>query len=161
MIVDDNYFNLIPLELILRETFGLKTDKAQNGQDAVMKFAKHNIQEKPCGCGVRYRLVLMDLNMPVMDGYEASQEIMRLHKKHLEQEQLKNNNGEAPKTAGSGESCHTIAGGYKKEALFIVAVTAFVNDENVRQCYESGMVDVIHKPVSAEIIKNILDMYYY
>ena len=72
LIVDDNFFNLIPLELILRETFGLNSDKALNGQEAVMKFANHNIQEKPCRCGVRYRLVLMDLNMPVMDGYEAT-----------------------------------------------------------------------------------------
>jgi CheY-like chemotaxis protein len=165
LIVDDNFFNLIPLELVLRETFGLATDKALNGQEAVMKFAKHNIQEKPCECGVRYRLVLMDLNMPVMDGYEASQEIMRLHKMLMEQEQIKNNNknnnGEAHKTAGSGESCHTIAGGGKKESLFIVAVTAFVNEENILNCYKSGMVDVVHKPVNVESIRNILDLYYY
>ena len=31
LIVDDNSFNLIPLELILRETFKLKIDKAYNG----------------------------------------------------------------------------------------------------------------------------------
>ena len=31
LIVDDNFFNLLPLELILRETFGILTDKALNG----------------------------------------------------------------------------------------------------------------------------------
>lgn len=31
LIVDDNVFNLIPLELLLEEHFGLKCDKAMNG----------------------------------------------------------------------------------------------------------------------------------
>lgn len=45
LIVDDNFFNLIPLELILRETFGIHTDKALNGQEAVLKFARYNLQK--------------------------------------------------------------------------------------------------------------------
>jgi CheY-like chemotaxis protein len=45
LIVDDNFFNLLPLELILRETFGIQTDKALNGQEAVMKFANYNLQK--------------------------------------------------------------------------------------------------------------------
>ena len=74
---------------------------------------------------------------------------------------MKGNNGEGHKTAGSGESCHAIAGGSKKDSLFIVAVTAFVNEENVRHCYEAGMIDVIHKPVSVDSIRNILELYYF
>ncbi len=85
MIVDDNFFNLLPLELILRETFGIKTDKALNGQEAVMKFINYNLQ-KDCDCGLRYKLVLMDLNMPIMDGYKATIEILRMHKLYLEEE---------------------------------------------------------------------------
>lgn len=85
MIVDDNFFNLLPLELILRETFGIKTDKALNGQEAVMKFINYNLQ-KDCDCGLRYKLVLMDLNMPIMDGYKATTEILRMHKLYLEEE---------------------------------------------------------------------------
>jgi hypothetical protein len=32
LIVDDNMFNLIPLELILTENFRIRIDKALNGQ---------------------------------------------------------------------------------------------------------------------------------
>ena len=35
LIVDDSMFNLIPLELILSEIYGLKVDKASNGLQAV------------------------------------------------------------------------------------------------------------------------------
>ena len=35
LIVDDNCFNLIPLEMILKKNFNLKCDKAMNGQEAV------------------------------------------------------------------------------------------------------------------------------
>lgn len=76
LIVDDNFFNLIPLELILSETFQLSVDKALNGADAVAKFRK--AITKKC-CNIRYKLILMDLNMPVMDGYRAAQEILKMH----------------------------------------------------------------------------------
>lgn len=145
MIVDDNFFNLLPLELILRETFGIKTDKALNGQEAVTKFINYNLQ-KYCECGVRYKLVLMDLNMPIMDGYKASREILRLHKLYLEEETKQN--PIPPKNAGSGESSDIIARGAQNNPLYIVAVTAFVNEENINHCYESGMSEVIHKPLS-------------
>ena len=43
----------------------------------------------------------------------------------------------------------------------MVAVTAFVNDESIRRCYEVGMQEVIHKPVSSDVIRDILEQYYY
>lgn len=69
LIVDDNMFNLIPLELILKEMFNIQVDKALNGLEAANMFEK-NLQ-KTC-CDVHYKLVLMDLNMPIMDGYEST-----------------------------------------------------------------------------------------
>ena len=58
LIVDDNMFNLIPLELILKENFGLSVDKAMNGSEAANMFSKNLV--KKC-CDVKYRLILMDL----------------------------------------------------------------------------------------------------
>ena len=78
LIVDDNCFNLIPLELILRENFNLHCDKALNGLEAVKMFTHYN-KTKTC-CKQRYQLILMDLNMPIMDGYQATREIMKLHR---------------------------------------------------------------------------------
>jgi PleD family two-component response regulator len=80
LIVDDNFFNLVPLELILRETYQLQVDKAQNGLEAVNKFRLD--LNKKC-CNIRYRMVLMDLNMPVMDGYRATEIILQLHAQFL------------------------------------------------------------------------------
>lgn len=62
-------FNLIPLELLLKEMFDIVVDKATNGKDAVIMFTK-NLHKK-C-CNTRYKMVFMDLNMPIMDGYEAT-----------------------------------------------------------------------------------------
>ena len=69
LIVDDNMFNLIPLELILKEMFGINVEKALNGQEAVNMYTKNLL--KKC-CENKYKLILMDLNMPIMDGYEAT-----------------------------------------------------------------------------------------
>jgi CheY-like chemotaxis protein len=78
--VDDNMFNLIPLELILKEMFNITVDKAMNGREAVNLFS-NNIQKK-C-CETRYKLVLMDLQMPIMDGYEATIDIISQFKRNF------------------------------------------------------------------------------
>ncbi len=109
LIVDDNMFNLIPLELILKEMFGVTVDKAFNGQEAVMLFDMK--MYKTC-CDQKYKLVLMDLNMPIMDGYEATQQILA----HFKQVHPSN---EYP----------------NGDRLAVVAVTAFVNEDNIKQCY--------------------------
>ncbi|MFN3236049.1 MAG: response regulator, partial [Pseudomonadales bacterium] len=48
------------------EDLALEVDLAENGEQALKMIAEH-----------RYRLVLMDCQMPVMDGYEATQNIRR------------------------------------------------------------------------------------
>eukprot|EP00347_Sterkiella_histriomuscorum_P005052 403358085 len=74
--LDDNIFNLITLEFMLKDQSELIVDKANNGLEAVEMF-KSNLLNKEC-CNQHYRLILMDLNMPVMDGYEATDQIIQL-----------------------------------------------------------------------------------
>ena len=69
LIVEDNEVN----EEILRELLhieGALTESAKNGQEAVDIFKK-----SPPGY---FQLILMDVQMPVMDGYEAASIIRRL-----------------------------------------------------------------------------------
>ncbi|NLU34072.1 MAG: transporter substrate-binding domain-containing protein [Wolinella succinogenes] len=62
LLVEDNAMNR---EIIMGmlQPFGIRIDIAQNGQEAVTLY-----QENP----KRYELILMDIQMPVMDGYEAT-----------------------------------------------------------------------------------------
>ena len=59
LIVDDNNINVTLLKYIL-ESKGFSSSIATNGQEAVDQVSREG-----------YDLVLMDLQMPVMDGYEA------------------------------------------------------------------------------------------
>ena len=69
LVVEDNEINL-EIETELLEDLGLIVDSAENGQIAVekMKHARPN----------EYLFVLMDIQMPVMDGWQATEGIRRL-----------------------------------------------------------------------------------
>ena len=79
LIVDDNMFNLITLETMIELQFQIKVDKATNGLEAVnkvkerFKLTSMNGNTQPF-----YSLIFMDCNMPIMDGFEATEEIRRL-----------------------------------------------------------------------------------
>ena len=76
MLVEDNEVNREIASLILTE-FGFQLDTAVNGKDAYEKVAA----SKPGD----YDAVLMDVQMPVMNGYEATQKIRALENKSLAQ----------------------------------------------------------------------------
>jgi PAS domain S-box-containing protein len=65
LVVDDGPENRELLSLVLAEQ-GLWADEAENGQVALDKLAAG-----------RYDLVLMDMQMPVLDGYAATRELRR------------------------------------------------------------------------------------
>ncbi|MCL2365817.1 MAG: response regulator [Oscillospiraceae bacterium] len=68
LIAEDVDINCEVLVAVLEET-GIAMDFAENGKIALTMFCKH--PEK-------YDLILMDVNMPEMDGYEATQHIRAL-----------------------------------------------------------------------------------
>jgi len=65
LLVEDNFLNL-KLTLSQLEKLGLKADSAMNGKQALDALEYGN-----------YSLILMDCQMPIMDGYEATMEIRR------------------------------------------------------------------------------------
>tara|TARA_R110002072_G_scaffold13418_12_gene56314 strand:- start:81729 stop:84338 length:2610 start_codon:yes stop_codon:yes gene_type:complete len=67
LLVEDNVINQTVAADML-EDYGLTCDIAENGREAVDKIK----------ADVRYDLVLMDVQMPIMDGYQATEEIRRL-----------------------------------------------------------------------------------
>ncbi len=69
LLVEDNQINQ---EIIigLLEGSGINLDTASNGKEAVELFKRN-----------KYELILMDIQMPIMDGYEATKIIREINKK--------------------------------------------------------------------------------
>lgn len=65
LIVDDNMINaLVASKLLLK--WGIQTEHAQNGKEAILKSNK-----------TKYDYILMDIHMPLMDGYESCAQIRK------------------------------------------------------------------------------------
>eukprot|EP01022_Parablepharisma_sp_SALTPOND_P004163 TRINITY_DN1186_c0_g1_i1.p1 TRINITY_DN1186_c0_g1~~TRINITY_DN1186_c0_g1_i1.p1 ORF type:complete len:597 (-),score=40.03 TRINITY_DN1186_c0_g1_i1:101-1891(-) len=72
LIVDDEAINRMVIKAYLKE-LGESAEEAENGWIALQK-----VQEKAYSlCCRKYKLILMDINMPVMDGTKATEEIKR------------------------------------------------------------------------------------
>lgn len=105
LLVEDSEDNVLVMQLYLKK-MPYRLDVAENGQVGVEMFKK-----------TEYDLVLMDIQMPVMDGYEATRAI-----REFEREQ-----------------------GRKRTP--IIAVTAHASEENHRMVLDAGCDDFITKPV--------------
>jgi two-component system sensor histidine kinase/response regulator len=72
LLVEDNEINQLVASEMLRNV-GLQVDIAENGQFAISLVAARMAE------GLPYDLVLMDMQMPVMDGVTASRQIRKVH----------------------------------------------------------------------------------
>jgi two-component system cell cycle response regulator DivK len=70
LLADDHNYSLLVLKKML-ERLGFNIVQVENGQEAVNMFQEN----------LEIDLVLMDIKMPVMDGYNAMKEIKRLNPK--------------------------------------------------------------------------------
>jgi len=74
MMVDDDAFNFIPLEAFLKK-FKTEYDTFTCGETAIGAYEKS--LEKTC-CKMSYPLVITDINMPVVDGFQVGERIIAL-----------------------------------------------------------------------------------
>lgn len=78
LIVDDTAFNIEIVEMMIQFNFGLSCDSAISGIQAIEKIKKRIQRGKDV-----YRLILMDINMPVIDGGETVKRLRRLYSAEL------------------------------------------------------------------------------
>ncbi len=131
LLVDDDEFICKTFKNILK-TFKLEADCAENGQECLnMIKAK---QEKNCQCSKnKYKIILMDITMPVMDGIEAAKNIQKM----IDENKL-------------------------YDTVKIIFISAHVNlDLRTVLSGIKCAIDYYAKPISADRYKSILDKYYY
>ena len=114
LVAEDNITNQ-QVTLALLKKLGLRADAVANGAEAV-----HALNELP------YDLVLMDVQMPVMDGIEATRQIRRLR------------------------------GPSHNRSLPIIAMTAYAMCGDRERFLEAGMNDYVAKPVSPQLLATTL-----
>ncbi|CAK85537.1 unnamed protein product (macronuclear) [Paramecium tetraurelia] len=77
LIVDDEQINIMALSILL-EQFNLTSDQVFNGQECVDLIFSNQKKTYCSKCSDKqYQLIFMDINMPLLDGWEASRQIKK------------------------------------------------------------------------------------
>lgn len=111
LVVEDNAMNQMVLKMITKKWLNTEVDYAFNGEEGIAMMQK-----------TKYDIVLMDLQMPIMDGYEATIEIRK------------------------GNS------GLNDKDIPIIAVTADVMETTKERVKEIGMNFYLSKPINKDLL---------
>jgi PAS domain S-box-containing protein len=114
LLVEDNYTNQVVAEALLKN-MGYTVDIVENGKQALVALNETSSTKK-------YAVILMDCQMPVMDGFEATQKIRQ---------------GDA---------------GDLYEGIPIIAMTANAIKNDKENCLNAGMSDYLSKPFDPDIL---------
>jgi two-component system sensor histidine kinase/response regulator len=123
--------------LNILKKFGYWANAVGNGQEALEALEK-NI----------YDIVLMDIQMPVMDGYTTTGQIRRFELEHLRGKSNEKHSG-----AASGRHFGYLV---KSKRIPIIAMTAHAMKGDREKCIAAGMDDYTPKPINPqEVLEKI------
>ncbi|WP_143170594.1 response regulator [Desulfopila aestuarii] len=117
LLAEDDPINRLLTETLLTQA-GVEVTSVENGEEA-SRLAEVN----------DYQIILMDVQMPVVDGLEATRKIRQVEKK-------------------SG-----------KRRTTIIALTALAMQGDREKCLQAGMDDYISKPIEKKQLLNMLTTY--
>lgn len=146
LLVDDNAINLRLLETFMRKRQCNYTC-AENGLRAVEAFGDAQQQEKEAP-GSAYRIIFMDISMPIMDGLEATREIRKL-------EQTQREIFEKEKESSDVKGDTTVA--TPPPPALVVALTGLANSQDQTNAFASGVDMFMTKPVKFKEIGRLMD----
>jgi two-component system, sensor histidine kinase and response regulator len=115
LLVEDNHVNRRVAHSML-SSLGYEADDALNGLEAVLMLERSS-----------YDLVLMDCQMPEMDGYEATAKIRSMHSSVLDHD------------------------------IIVIAMTANCMAGDREKCLDAGMNDYLAKPVKKKLLAEVLE----
>lgn len=118
LLVEDNLMNQKVVMFNLKK-LNCEITPVTNGKDALENFKKNN-----------YQIVLMDIMLPEMNGYEITKEIRKIEKL---------NEVENP--------------------VAIIALTANTYENDKEKCLSIGMNDYLSKPFSAQQLLKAIEKY--
>ncbi|MEI5640139.1 MULTISPECIES: ATP-binding protein [unclassified Pseudoalteromonas] len=118
LLVEDNKVNQMVAQSFLQK-MGAEVTLAENGELALTHLQKQR---------VKYDVILMDCQMPVMDGYQAAQQIR----------------------SGVAGKVH--------QSSFILALTANAMQGDKEKCLDAGMDDYLSKPINFDDLWHKLNL---
>jgi signal transduction histidine kinase/CheY-like chemotaxis protein len=128
LIAEDNVVNMTLINLLLKNKFPNATlVQAANGKQAIEKFTKE-----------QFSIVFMDVQMPEMNGYEATAEIRRIEKSLLPTLHGRQSNGDVRR-------------------IPIIALTASAIAGEKEKSIAMGMDDFVTKPIAGNAIDAVLN----
>ncbi len=118
LLIEDNVLNQKVVIFNLKK-FNYEITAFTNGKEALESMKK-----------TRYDLILMDIMLPEMNGYQVTSEIRKLEK---------NNNIEKP--------------------VPIIALTANTYDNDREKCFNAGMNEYLAKPFTSEQLVEVIQKF--
>ncbi len=130
LLAEDNPVNQKLAAMMLKKA-GYHVEIANNGKEAVEKYV-----DDP----MAFQLIFMDVQMPEMDGMQATTKIRKME------------NGKPKPGDGSPDGRASIH-------IPIIAMTANAMAGDRERCIEAGMDDYITKPIKRELVFQVIDRF--
>ncbi len=145
LVVEDTRINQKVIQQQLKR-LGCTADCVNNGQEALYQLDAAD-----------YDLILMDCQMPVLDGYAATkmirereQQAQAAMRSRMERDALSGSTSNLPSSHhGSGRS-------YPKSRIVVIGLTAYAMKGDREKCLAAGMDDYLSKPVSINDLSAML-----